>query len=209
VLNGGMLLAGAAGIVALLWLAGAFLAGRADLLTAEAQGSTPVIALASADIVVLKAHADESLTLINNAGDDSNQSSFVAQQKLLGPGPGTLLSQAQAAAAGSPAAADATAAVTDAPTWFTGHAAVRKTDDEGQHQAAVGMAQGGGPAGKAFVKLSSDLSGGIVAANDAFVANARSGQGAFTGLEAGEIVATLIMVAGIAWGLSRRLAEYR
>jgi hypothetical protein len=209
VLNGGLLLASAAGLVALLWMAGAFLAGRADLLTAQSQGSTPVIALASTDIAVLKAHADESLTLINNSGDDSNQAQFLAQQKLLGPGPGTLLSQAQSAAAGSPAAADATAAVSDAPLWFSAHVKVRSTDDNGQHQAAVGMAQVTGPAGKAFAKLSSDLNGGIVAANDAFVTHARSGQDAFTGLEAGEIVATLIMVAGIAWGLSRRLAEYR
>jgi len=209
VLNGGMLLAGAAGLVAVLWMAGAFLAGRADLLTAQAQGSTPVIALASTDIAVLKAHADESLTLINNSGDDTNQTSFLDQLKLLGPGPGTLLSQAQSAAAGSPAAADAAAAAADAPAWFSAHTQVRNTDDRGQHQAAVGMAQPNGPAGKAYAKLASDLSGGIVAANDAFVAHARSGQDAFTGLEIGEIIATLVMVAGIAWGLSRRLAEYR
>jgi hypothetical protein len=209
VLNGGLLLAGAAGAVAVLWLAGAFLAGRADLLTAQSQGSTPVIALASADIAALKAHADESLTLINNSGDDSNETSFKGLEAQLGPGPGTLLSQAQSAAAGSPAAADATAAVADAPAWFSAHGNVRKADDGGQHQAAVGMAQVSGPAGMAFAKLEGDLSGGIVAANSAFVTHARSGQDAFTGLEAGEIVATLIMVAGIAWGLSRRLAEYR
>jgi hypothetical protein len=209
VLNGGLLLAGAAGAVAVLWLAGAFLAGRADLLTAQSQGSTPVIALASADIAALKAHADESLTLINNSGDDSNETSFKGLEAQLGPGPGTLLSQAQSAAAGSPAAADATAAVTDAPAWFSAHGNVRKADDGGQHQAAVSMAQVSGPAGMAFAKLEGDLSGGIVAANSAFVSHARSGQDAFTGLEAGEIVATLIMVAGIAWGLSRRLAEYR
>jgi hypothetical protein len=209
VLNGGLLLASAAGAVALLWLAGAFLAGRADLLTAQAQGSTPVIALASADIATLKAHSYESLTLINNSGDDSNQTAFVAQEKQLGPGPGSLLSQAQSAASGSPAAAGATAAVADAAGWFAAHVSVRATDDKGQHQPAVVMAQPGGPAGKAFAKLAGDLSDGIVAANKAFVVHARSGRDAFTGLEAGEIAATLIMVAGIAWGWSRRLAEYR
>ena len=48
--------------------------------------------------LALRAHADESLTLIDNSGDDSYQKDYLAQQKLLGPGPGTLLAQAQAAA---------------------------------------------------------------------------------------------------------------
>ena len=99
--------------------------------------------------------------------------------------------------------------MSDASAWFGEHARVRKADDSGNHLGAVDLVQSGGGAGMAFGKLSTDLSGGIVAANNAFVAHARSGQGAFTGLEAGEIVATLIMVAAIAWGLSRRLAEYR
>ena len=33
--------------------------------------------------------------------------------------------------------------------------------------------------------------------------------GAFTGLEAGTAVLALVMAAGCAWGLSKRLAEYR
>ena len=42
-----------------------------------------------------------------------------------------------------------------------------------------------------------------------FAANAASGADAFTGLEAGIIVLALVMAVGCAWGLSRRLAEYR
>ncbi len=100
VLNGGLALAGVVGTVTLLWLAGAFLVGRADLLASQAQGSTPVMALANADIAALKAHTDEALTLINNSGDDSSQGNFLTLEKELGPGPGTLLAQAQSAAAG-------------------------------------------------------------------------------------------------------------
>ena len=36
-----------------------------------------------------------------------------------------------------------------------------------------------------------------------------AGQSAFAGLEAGVIVLALGMAAGCAWGISRRLAEYR
>jgi len=42
-----------------------------------------------------------------------------------------------------------------------------------------------------------------------FASNAAAGSDAFTGLEVGTIVLALAMAAGCAWGLSRRLAEYR
>ncbi len=208
VLNGGLLVAGAAGTLALLWLIGAFLAGRGDLLTAQSQGSTPVQALVDANIAVLKGHVDESLTLINNSGDDPNDSDFQTQVKDLGPGPHTLLTIAQDAAAGSPAAGKAQAAVTDAGAWFAAHEKVRRYDNNGDHLKAVDLVQSGA-SGAAFAKVSGDLSDAITADSAAFDANARSGQGAFTGLEAGMIIATLVLVGGIAWGLSRRLAEYR
>jgi hypothetical protein len=214
-LNGGLTLAAVIGAVALLWLAGAFLAGRSDLLASQAQGSTPVMALANADIAALKAHTDEALTLINNSGDDINEVNpqdpalgFQGLEKELGPGPGTLLTQAESAAAGSPASADASAAVTAAPAWFSQHKDVRSVDDGGNHVQAVSMVLSG-TAYQDFTRLSSDLSNGISADNVAFASNASSGQGAFAGLGPGLIVATLVMVVALAWGLSRRLAEYR
>jgi hypothetical protein len=216
VFNGGLLLAGALGAVVILWLAGAFLSGRSDLLTAQAQGSTPVTALASADIAALKAHSDEALTLINNSGNDANEASFQVERKALGPAPGSLLTVAQRDAAGSPGATSATAALTAAPAWFAQHQIVR-ADDNGDHPAVAG---GGthqeavalvvsGTSGQAFQALSTDLADALTADNTAFASHARAGQGAFTGLEPGIIVATLAMMAALVWGLSRRLAEYR
>ena len=98
VVNYGLLLATVAGLVSLVWLAGAFLVGRGDLLHAQQQGSAPVQAFARAEVAALQAHADESLTLIDNSGDDSYQKDYLAQQKLLGPGPGTLIAAVQEAA---------------------------------------------------------------------------------------------------------------
>ena len=98
VVNYGLLLATLAGLVSLVWLAGAFVVGRGDLLHAQQQGSAPAQAFARAEVAALQAHADESLTLIDNSGDDSYQKDYLAQQKLLGPGPGTLLAAVQAAA---------------------------------------------------------------------------------------------------------------
>jgi hypothetical protein len=198
--NYGLLAAALVGLVSLVWLAAAFTVGRSHLLHAQQQGSAPVQAYARAEVTALRAHADESLTLIDNTGNDSYQADYLAQQKLLGPGPGTLLAAVRAAGGNGVAA--------DAQAWYKAHAALRKQDDNGNHLGAVESALNGDAAAK-FRQLSTDLSDGINAHQAVFAASARSGRDAFTGLAAGMIVASLVMAAGCAWGLSRRLAEYR
>jgi hypothetical protein len=211
VLNVGVLIAVAACAISLAWLWVACAGERGDLLTAQAQGSAPVEALARADIAALQAHADESLTLIDNSGDDSYQADYVSLQHSLGPGPGRLLTAAQHAAAGSPAAAIVTAAVGQAQGWYRAHARVRSLDDNANHPAAVASVLGSGPgdAGTQFRRFSDDLTAGITTDQAAFYTSAHAGVDAFTGLEPGVIAAALVMAAGCAWGLNRRIAEYR
>jgi hypothetical protein len=211
VVNGGLLLAGAAAVISLAWLAVAYAGARGDLLTAQSRGSAPVEALARADIAALQAHADESLTLIDNGGDDSYQAGYLRLQRALGPGPGTLLTLAETAAAGSQASGGATAAAGDAQSWYAAHAQLRTLDDNANHTAAVRSALGSGPgdAGTAFAKLSADLAAGTAAGQATFAASASAGASAFTGLEPGVIAAALVMAVGCTWGLSRRLAEYQ
>jgi hypothetical protein len=211
VLNAGLLLAGAAAVISLAWLAVAYAGARSDLLNAQARGSAPVEALARADIAALQAHADESITLIDNGGDDTYQTAYLHQQRALGPGPGTLLTLAETAATGSQASGGATAAVRDAQSWYAAHAKLRTLDDNANHAAAVQSALGSGPndAGTAFTKLSADFATGITAGQATFAASASAGADAFTGLEPVVIAAALVMAVGCAWGLSRRLAEYR
>ena len=196
VFNYGLLVASVAGLVSLAWLAAAFFVGRGDLLNAQQRGSAPAEAFARAEVAALQAHADESLTLIDNTGDDSYQKDYLAQQKLLGPGPGTLLAALPAQAA------------TDAQAWYRAHAALRAQDDAGNHAAAVGSALSGNAAAS-FAALSATLSHGIDASQAVFASSARGGRDDFTGLTEGMIVASLVMAVGCAWGLSRRLAEYR
>src|SRR5436190_862179 len=203
--NYGLLLTALAGLVSLVWLAGAFALGRADLLHAQQQGSVPAQTFARAEVAALQAHADESLTLIDNSGEDSYQQDYLAQKKLLGPGPGTLLAAVQAAAGSGGPGRDVGA---QAQAWYQAHAALRAQDDAGNHGAAVTSAQSGAAA-TSFTRLSTTLSEGIDAHQAVFAASARSGRDAFTGLAVGMIVASLVMVTGCAWGLSRRLAEYR
>jgi hypothetical protein len=162
-------------------------------------------------IVAQEAHADESLTLIDNTGDDSYQTDYLKQQHALGPGPGTLLTAASTAVQGSPAAPAVAAAISDAQAWFAAHAKVRSLDDNGQHQTAVLSALGTAPgdAGASFTRLSNDLASAITSDQTVFDSTARSATSTYAGIEAGVIAASLLMAAACAWGLSRRLAEYR
>jgi hypothetical protein len=200
-----LLVAAVAGAVSLVWLASAFAVGRTELLHALQQGSAPAEACARADVAALQAHADESLTLIDDSGDDSYKKDFVIQQKRLGPGPGTLLAALQAPP-GSGVSVSAAAAAASA--WYRAHAALRALDDSGNHPAAVQSALAGDAATR-FAVLSAALSQGISVDQAVFTAKARDGREAFTGLAAGMIAASLAMAAGCAWGLNRRLAEYR
>jgi len=206
VLNAGLVVALLAVVVSLVWLASAFATGRGDLLHAQQYGSGPAQAFARADVAALQAHADENLTLIDNSGDDSYQADFLTQQKLLGPGTGTLLAAVTTAplVAGAPGPA----VVADAQAWYKAHAALRAQDDGGAHAAAVNSALGGASAAR-FATLSSALESGITAHQTVFASSARGRRDAFTGLEIGMIVASLVMAASCAWGLTRRLAEYR
>ena len=210
-LNPGLVVASAAALVSMLWLVIALGVARADLLNARAHGAVPVAALAQADIAALRAHADESLTLIDASGDDSFQADFLAMQHELGPGPGTLLTRAVAAARGSPGAAAAAAAATTATAWYAAHHTVRLLDDGGRHIQAVRLATAPGPghSGTLYTQLDGSLTRAIAADQAVFRANATAGRNDFTGLTAGVIVLALVMAAGCARGLTRRLAEYR
>jgi len=55
----------------------------------------------------------------------------------------------------------------------------------------------------------SSMAGGIKAGRASFTASASRGDDALGGLTAGMGTASLLMAAGCAWGLTRRLAEYR
>ena len=71
------------------------------------------------------------------------------------------------------------------------------------------IGSGPGTAGTLFGQLESDINAAIGADQSVFAANAARGAGALSGLEIGIAVLAVIMAVGCAWGLTRRLAEYR
>jgi len=210
-LNFGLVIASVAAVISLVWLAVALSAARADLLRAQAHGSGPVTALGVADIAALRAHADESLTLIDAAGDDNFQADFLTTEHQLGPGPGTLLTKAVTAASGTPGAAGAAQASDAATQWYSAHRTVRSLDNNGKHTEAIELVTTPGQdhSGTLFARLDASLTRAIRADQAIFQSEAAAGRNAFFGLEIGVIVLALIMAAGCARGVSRRLAEYR
>ncbi len=143
------------------------------------------------------------------------------------------MSEAKAAGAGSPGYVQVIEARSTAAIWFAVHRAVRGLDNGGDYPDAVYLAIGSGPAASptiirqqeaaltrqgfgdpasstvAYQALAAVLNKGIDADQALFTTSATSGNGALGGLTAGMIIAAALMTAGCAWGLTRRLAEYR
>jgi hypothetical protein len=204
--NPGLFLATVAGVAALAWLAIAMIVGRADLLQATQHGSRPAETLAQADIGALQARGDEALNLISRTGDTGFQADIHAVKGMLAT---QLTSSAnQSTAVGAALINDAGHAAT---SWFAVNDQMHAYDAVYNYGAETSLAIGTGPgsAATAFARLQTDIGGAIAADQRVFTSNATSGQDAFSGLEIGVIVLAVLMAAGCAWGLTRRLAEYR
>lgn len=103
------------------------------------------------------------------------------------------------------------AAQRTATAWYPVSVQVFRLDNAHQYAAETArvIGTGAGSSGPVFTALVRHLRRAIGADQAVFTSNAASGSGAFGGLEVGVIIAALLMAAGSAWGLSRRLAEYR
>jgi hypothetical protein len=103
------------------------------------------------------------------------------------------------------------AARQDANSWFAVNQQAQRLDKALDYGAETRLVIGSGPgtAGTLFGRLEADLDAAMHAGRATFAGSAAAGSDAFTGLEAGIVVLALIMATGSAWGLSRRLAEYR
>jgi hypothetical protein len=209
--NYGMSGASLALLVILAWLAIAFTSARSDLEQGLQHGSTPAEQLAQAGIAAQQARGDEVLNLISRSGSTSFQQDFTIQRDKIGPGSGTLLAAAAASSPAGQGASEVAAAQRDARTWYSVTGQVFRLDLAASYAAETKLVIGAGrgSSAAAFARLESDLGRAITADQVAFRSSAHSGRGAFGGLEVGVILAALVMAAGSAWGLSRRLAEYR
>jgi len=209
VFNIGMLAATVALVVSAAWLIGSYAVARTDLQRAAGHGSVPAEALAQAAIDTQQARGYQVLNLISRSGDATFVQDFQAVRAKLGPGPGTLL-----AAAGSPGGAGAhwaAAAGRDLQSWYAVIGQAYALDSKAQYTTETALVIGPGASASTagFARVEADLSKAINADDAVFHSNATAGRNAFTGLDVVIVVAAALMAAGCAWGLSRRLAEYR
>jgi hypothetical protein len=210
--NLGLLGASLALAIAAIWLLASFAVARSDFQTAEGHGSSPAQALAEATIAVQQARGDEILNLISRSGSTSFQGDFAARTHEVGPGAGSLLAAAAAAAnQGSRVSRLIAAAGSDARSWYATGASIFSLDLASNYAAETSLVTGTGPGSSAagFTRLESDLTAVIADDQGVFSTDASAGAGAFGGLEVAFIVAAILMAAGSAWGLSQRLGEYR
>ena len=204
VFNYGLVAASIALIVAVLWLAATFTVARSDLDTGLGQGARPAEALAQANIDVQQIRGDAILNVISRSGSTSFETDFNTVKAEIGP----LLT---AAAANAQAAPYLAAAQRDAPAWYTANEQVYKLGASAQYQAERDMVIGTGPGSSVagYNQLESDIAQALAASQQTFRSGANSGAGAFGPLEGVVIAASLLIAASSAWGLSRRIAEYR
>jgi len=210
VVNLGLLAASVALAVSVLWLVAAFVVARTDLQRAVGHGSVPAEALAQAAIDTQQARGYQVLNLISRSGDATFVKDFQAVRAKLGPGPGTLLAAAAASSSGS-GARWATVAAHDVQGWYAVIGRAYALDGQAQYTSETALVIGPGAGGSAagFARVEADLSRAITADHTVFQASATAGRDAFSGLDVVIIVAAVLMAAGCAWGLSRRLAEYQ
>jgi hypothetical protein len=206
VLNIGLVLASLALVVSALWLASAFAVARSDLSTAIGQGANPAESLAQASIDVQQIRGDSILNVIARSGSTSlsQDSATLAQQ--VGPGSGTLLGTASSAG-NDKATAALQSAISSAPGWYStnaqGYTLGTQYKYADEQNSVIHVADSG------YGTVQGSVGNALTAAQDTFRSQADAGASAFGPVEVVVIVAALIMAGASAWGLSRRLGEYR
>lgn len=209
--NYGLLLASGALLVVTVWMVVAFVSARSSFGQGLGHGSTPAEAMAQAGIAAQQGRGDQVLNLISRSGSSSFTADFTVQQHRIGPGDGTLLEAAASSAAAGAGASAVTSAGRDAKTWYSASGKVFALDLASNYAAETHLVIGRGAdsSGAAFSRLESDIARGIAADQVVFRSSAATGSTAFDGLDIAVVIAALLMAGGSAWGLSRRLAEYR
>jgi hypothetical protein len=211
VVNYGLLIASVALVACTLWLVIAFVVARSDLQRGVGHGSAPAELLAKAAIDNQQIRGDEVLNLISRSGDKPFVQDSQSVRHILGPGSGTLLTDAVQASPSGAGEHWASTAASDEKAWYAKDSEVYTLDGQANYRAETPLVTGTetGSAGAAFSRVQDDLSRAIAADQVTFNSGATAGSNAYAGLAVGIIVAALIMAAGCAWGLARRLAEYR
>ncbi|HEY1485305.1 MAG TPA: hypothetical protein VGF84_04315 [Micromonosporaceae bacterium] len=196
VFNIGLVVATLATVVAFGWITVAWASDSIHLKHSASTGSDRVNVLANARIDLLRARADEELTLIARGNDPSFDHDYTV-----------MMADAQRLLAQDPdrgIAADLTA-------WQREDQAMRKLNESGHYPDAVddtiGSTATDAPA--LFATVDGALSAAIDSANAGFQKQSAAAANDLSGLWITVSVLTVITLLGLILGFQRRLAEYR
>lgn len=214
--NPGLVVASLATVAAVLWLTVSWTSVDNHLDTSHRDGSAVVAALSDARIAALQARSDEAHTLVaRGAGGSYEESYQESMAALIGSdpdgNPDTILAQAKAQAQDPRAVTAIDTAIAAAEQWQAIHADIRERDGAGDYDAAVALAIGPDQPGAqdAFGRLDQALADGISHSSVRFAQGAERAGDALGGLSLGLASLTVVFLLAAAFGLQRRLAEYR
>jgi hypothetical protein len=208
--NLGLLAATVATAVTVLWIGFAWVAVATNLNASNRDGSAQVALLTKARIAALQARADEALTLVARGTGAAFEKDFGTQLASL-EGSGGSLAQARSAATRADVSSAVDSAIAEVRNWRTAHQKLRGLDDGGNFSAAVQLAlstENDGSAG-AFNRLDSALGRAIQLTSGAFNRRATQAADSMAGQSAAVALLTVLLLAGVAVGYQRRIAEYR
>ena len=118
---------------------------------------------------------------------------------------------AAASSSGGAGAHWAAAAGRDLQSWYAVIGQAYALDSKAQYttETALVIGPGANASTAGFARVEADLSKALAANDAVFHSNATAVRNAVTGLDVVIILAAVLMAVWCAWGLSRRLAEYR
>ncbi|MGP4111631.1 hypothetical protein ACTWP5_12020 [Streptomyces sp. 4N509B] len=212
VFNPGLLAATAAAVVLLAWLAGAHTLARGSLHEADADAARSLGELNTAWTEALKARTDENMWLVaRGAGDDFEDAYQQHMDVVVGRGgDGGLLAEAAALADDEEGRRPVEDAVRAAEEWRETHQAARRSELDGDYDAALDRVIGQEEStGSSFEEVDASLRAAIAHEQREFEDAASSGHAALRGLVVGAAALAVLAALSALAGVRRRLAEYR
>jgi hypothetical protein len=215
VFNRGLLAATVAATVLVLWMTAAHAIARINLGESDRNAARSLHALNEALVAALEARGDEGMTLVaRGAGSGYEDSYQKRMERLAGRDPeaaeGGLLAEAMELSNDEESRLPVKSALRNAGFWSYRHGEVRKFENGGEYSEAVAMVIGSkGTTGETFDKVDAGLREAIEHEQKQFTEAAEAGRGALSGLPVGAGGLVLLGAAGAAYGIGRRLSEYR
>lgn len=207
VFSPGLVLASVALFASVIWVLAAFFGARSDLDSGISHGSGPAQNLALGSIGVQQIRGDEVLNIISRSGTTSFSEDFVKTSKKVD----AWLSDAAAAQENAGGVKYVATAQREATAWFGANNQVYVADGKANYAEERRLIIGSGPGTTAtgYSILEEDFTRAIAADQAVFTSAASRGASALEPLTGVLAAASVAMVLGCGWAISRRLAEYR